>query len=176
MSDRSVLDPDERSLVDTNLFVAIGPPGNPKFDQFRAVVRSSNVVLSVPERVRDELTVHPNERRLSTALEEGWAEIVSPPPATATEAISAIDRVRREIATLTSCDEHEVEKADTVFAGLAVEYLSRGDDRVTVLTDDGPAATAIERAVDASDVHGTVRVLTLDDVIDVDDTDGVKLI
>lgn len=176
MSERWVLDPAERTLVDTNFFVAIGPPDDPKFEAFRSAVRSSDVVLSVPERVRDELMVHPNERRLSTALEEGWGEIVSPPDPTASEAVSAIDRVRREIATLTNRDEHEVEKADTIFAGLAVEYLARGDDRVTVLTNDGPATTATERAIRASDVHGTVRVLTLEDVIDVDDTDDITLL
>jgi hypothetical protein len=74
------LSPDERTLVDTNFFVAIGDPENWKYQQFREVVEGSEVVLSIPQRVQDELAIHPNERRLSTALDEGWGEIVSASP------------------------------------------------------------------------------------------------
>ncbi len=133
------LSPDERTLVDTNFFVAIGDPENWKYQQFREVVKRSEVVLSVPQRVQEELAIHPTERRLSTALDEGWAEIVSAPPLTASEAIEATDHARQTIADLTGQDEHDVEKTDTIFAGLTVQYLASGDDRVTVLTDDGPA-------------------------------------
>jgi hypothetical protein len=73
------LSADERTLVDTNFFVAIGDPNHWKCQQFRETVERRGVVLSVPERVQHELAIHPNERRLSTAL-EGWAEIVSVPP------------------------------------------------------------------------------------------------
>lgn len=159
------LSSDERTLVDTNFFVAIGDPENWKYQQFREVVERSGVVLSVPQRVQDELAIHPNERRLSTALEEGWAEIVSAPPLTASEAIEATDHARQTIADLTGQDEHDVEKTDTIFAGLAVQYLASGDDRVTVLTDDGPATRAVKTAVKTSDVYGDVRVLTLEEVI-----------
>ncbi len=159
------LSPDERTLVDTNFFVAIGDPENWKYQQFREVVERGGVVLSVPQRVQDELAIHPNERRLSTALEEGWAEIVSAPPLTASEAIEATDHARQTIADLTGQDEHDVEKTDTIFAGLAVQYLASGDDRVTVLTDDGPATRAVKTAVKTSDVYGEVRVLTLEEVI-----------
>lgn len=141
------LSPDERTLVDTNFFVAIGDPENWKFQQFRKVVERSGVVLSVPERVQHELAIHPNERRLSTALEEDWAKIVSAPPLTASEAIEATDHARQTIADLTDQDEHDVEKTDTIFAGLAVQYLASGNDRVTVLTDDGPATQAVKTAV-----------------------------
>lgn len=165
------LSPDERTLVDTNFFVAIGDPENWKYQQFREVVEGSEVVLSIPQRVQDELAIHPNERRLSTALDEGWGKIVSAPPLTASEAIEATDQARQTIANLTGQDEHDVEKTDTIFAGLAVQYLANGDDRVTVLTDDGPATRAVKTAVKTSDVYGEVRVLTLEEVIGDKDDD-----
>lgn len=169
--DGNVLDGDDRVLVDTNVFVSIGEPEHSKFQRLRDVVRSSGVVLTVPEQVRDELAVHPNERRLSTAVDEGWAEVVSPPDPTSSHAVDAIDRARRELANQTGSDEHEVEKADTMFAGLAVEYLHRGDEQVSMVTDDGPAATAIRRAIEAGDVRGSVHVLALRDVLGSDDDD-----
>jgi len=171
MSDEVELHSNERTLVDTNFFVAIGSPENTKFQRFRETVAESGVVLSVPERVQEELSIHPVERRLTTALDEGWAEIVSAPPLTASEAVTAADRARRTIAEITGQDEHDVEKADTMFAGLAVQYLTLGDTRVTVLTDDGPATTAIKTAVRSVEVRGDVRVLTLAEVIGESDDD-----
>lgn len=165
------LSPDERTLVDTNFFVAIGDPENWKYQQFRDVIERNGVILSVPQRVQKELAIHPNERRLSTALEEGWAEIVSAPPVTASEAIEATDQARRTIAEITGQDEHDVEKTDTIFAGLAVQYLDSADDRVTLLTDDGPATKAVKTAVGTVDVYGEVRVLTLEEVIGSKDDD-----
>lgn len=175
MSDEKTLDSDERTLVDSNFFVAIGNPDNEKFQRFCEIVTENEVVLSVPERVRRELSIHPTEQRLTTALDEGWAKIVSAPPLTANEAVTAADQARRTIAEITGKDEHDVEKADTIFAGLAVQYLSLGDDRVTVLTDDGPATRAIKTAVRSVEVRGDVRVLTLKDVIGDDDED-IRLI
>lgn len=68
-----------------------------------------------------------------------------------------------------------MEKADTIFAGLAVQYLTLGDDRVTILTDDGPATRAIKTAVKSSTVDGEIRILTLADVIGSKDGD-IRLI
>ena len=171
MGDKAELHSNERTLVDTNLFIAIGNPENTKFQRIRETVAESGVVLSVPERVREELSIHPIERRLTTALDEGWAETVSAPPLTASEAVTATDRARRMIAEITGQDEHDVEKADTMFAGLAVQYLTLGDTRVAVLTDDGPATTAIKTAVRSVEVRGDVRVLTLAEVIGESDDD-----
>jgi len=175
MSDEKTLDSDERTLVDSNFFVAIGNPDNEKFQRFREIVTENEVVLSVPERVRRELSIYPTEQRLTTALDEGWAEVVSAPPLTANEAVTAADQARRTIAEITGKDEHDVEKADTIFAGLTVQYLSLGDNRVTVLTDDGPATRAIKTAVRSVEVRGDVRVLTLEEVIGDDDED-IRLI
>jgi hypothetical protein len=64
---------------------------------------------------------------------------------TASEAIEATDQARQTISHLTGQDEHDVEKTDTIFAGLAVQYLASGDDRVTVLTDDGFGRFSVHR-------------------------------
>lgn len=163
------------TLADTNLFVAIGDPGRPKFERLKRHVVRRDVVIDVPKRVQRELSVYPNEIRLQHALDEGWATVVNPPEPTSGPAIAAMDHVRRHIAHETGADEHDVEKADTVFAGLAVEYLCRGTEQVTVLTDDGPAKRAIQSAVDHQDVPGSVRILGLVDVIG-DDGSGVRII
>lgn len=101
MSEVATLSPHERTLADTNFFIAIGRPENSKFKRIRTIVKRNDVVLTVPERVREELSIHPNAERLSTALNEGWAEIVSAPPLSESEAITATDRTRRKIAGLT---------------------------------------------------------------------------
>ena len=169
------LDPHGRTLADTNLFVAIGDSGRPKFERLKRHAVRRDVVIDVPERVQRELSVHPNEIRLQHAREEGWATVVSPPEPTSTSAVAAMDHVRRHIAHETGADEHDVEKADTVFAGLAVEYLCQGVEQVTVLTDDGPAKRAIENAVAHRDVSGSVRILGLTDVIG-DEGAGVRIV
>lgn len=82
-----------------------------------------------------------------------------------------MDFVYREIADKTGKDEHDVEKADTALAGLAVEFLSRENRPVAVLTDDRVAARAIEMGVARSDCDGPVAVFTRDDLIGDSDDD-----
>jgi hypothetical protein len=81
--------------------------------------------------------------RVESAVDDGWADVVAPPSPTDSDAVAAMDSVLREIARRSPKDEHEVEKADTVLAGLAIEYLNRRENQVFVLTDDTVAAEAI---------------------------------
>jgi hypothetical protein len=160
------LTPETIPLVDTNLLVAVGGPRNSKYRELRAYVQKRDVVLRVPRRVERELSTMHYGDRVETAVEEGWAERIDSPSPTHAD---AMDFVRREIANQTGTDEHEVEKADTVFAGLAVEFLKTRDAPVAVLTDDRVAANAIETAV-AKQGHGdAVSVFTRDDLIGGDD-------
>lgn len=76
-----------------------------------------------------------------------------------------MDFVRREITKKTGKDEHLVEKADTVFAGLAIEALRDGNPRVAVLTDDNVAAEAIEQAIEKQGYGESILVLRRDDII-----------
>ena len=169
------LTPETTALVDTNLFVAIGGPTNSKYRALREYVRRRDLVLEVPRRVERELSTMHYSNRVETAVEEGWAERIDPPSPTDSNAVDAMDFVRREIANRTDKDEHDVEKADTALAGLAVERLERGDESVAVLTDDRVAARAIEMGVARSGCEGSLTVFTRDDLIG-DSDDDLRII
>lgn len=166
--------PEDVVLVDTNVFVAVGDPNNSKYQALREYATDRDLVLAVPRRVRDELSAMHVANRVETAVEEGWAEVVDPPSPTHGDAVAAMDFVRREIARRTDKDEHEVEKADTVFAGLAIEYVQRDRHAVYIVTDDRVAAAAITRAVEHQGYDDEVVVLTRDDIVD--DDDDVRVI
>jgi predicted nucleic acid-binding protein len=154
-------------FVDTNVFIAVGRPDNEQFQAFRTVIRRHAVVLQVPQRVESELRTMQRTGSLDTALDEGWATVIDPPAPTDSDAVAAMDLARRMIASQTSKSEHEVEKADTVFAGLAVQHLRQhGAERVVVLTDDRVAASAIQRAIEQQEYGESITVLRRSDVID----------
>ena len=164
-------------LVDTNVFVAVGDPERDKYQALRAVVQREGVILQVPERVEAELRTMQMSNRVEREVEDGWAELVNPPELTDGDAVTAMDFTRRDIANQTDKQEHEVEKADTVFAGLAIEYLK--DDAggsVVVLTDDKVAATAIQRAADQQGYGESITVLRLSAVIDDEIGDDFRMI
>lgn len=169
------LGPDDVVLVDTNLFVAVGGSEKPKYQKLRAFTKRQQVTLQVPQRVVDELSTMHIADRVNVAVEEGWATIVDPPSPSHGDAVAAMDFVRREIARRSEKDEHEVEKADTVFAGLAIEFLQQGNQWVVVLTDDRIAAEAIERAVGKQGYDESILVLRRTDIMD-DDGDDVRVI
>jgi len=174
MSDSSPLPSATVTLVDTNVFVSVGNPGTSKFRRFRRAIRRAGVTLRVPARVENEIETGGATPALDRAREEGWAWIVDAPSVTHSEATTARDVARRTIAAKSpGKDEHEVEKADPVFAGLAVEYLldeTMGDD-VTVLTADRVAREAIETAMISLDHDEQITILALWDVIDDGDDD-----
>jgi hypothetical protein len=164
-------------LVDTNVFVAVGGPDHDKYQALRSVVQREGVVLQIPERVEAELRTMQMTNRVETAVDDGWAELVSPPEPTDGDAVTAMDFTRRDIANQTDTHEHEVEKADTVFAGLAIQYLK--DDTggsFVVLTDDKVAATAIQRAVEQQGYGTSISVLRLSDVIEDEIDDDFRVI
>ena len=162
------LGPDDVVLVDTNLFVSVGGVDHPKFRKLREFAERRQLTLQVPRRVKQELSTMHIADRVDRAVDDGWAELIDPPSPTDPDAVAAMDFVRREIARQTGKEEHRVEKADTVFAGLAIELLREGTARVAVLTDDRIAAAAIERAVGQQGYEESILVLRRDDVIDDD--------
>jgi len=161
--------PDDIVLVDTNVFVAVGDPENAKYQSLREYAIRRDLTLSVPRRVKRELSAMHIADRVESAVDDGWADVVAPPSPTDSAAVAAMDSVRREIARRSPKDEHEVEKADTVLAGLAIEYLKCREDQVFVLTDDTVAAKAITGAVKRQGFEDEVTVLTRDDILDGDD-------
>ena len=168
------LGPEDAILVDTNLFVAVGGVDHSKFQKLREFAERRQLTLQVPRRVKQELSTMHIADRVESAVDEGWAEFIDPPSPTDPDSVAAMDFFRREIARQTGKEEHRVEKADTVFAGLAIELLREGNPRVVVLTDDRIAAVAIERAVEQQGYDESILVLRRDDVID--DNDDVRVV
>jgi hypothetical protein len=174
MDTSSPLSSEHVTLVDTNVFISIGNPGTTKHRQFRRVVRLSGVTLLVPTRIEDEIEQAGVKPALERAQDEGWAKVASAPTVSHSEATTAQDIVRRAIASKSAeKDDHDVEKADPVFAGLAVEYIldEKQADNVTVITTDRLAQESIETAMSSLGYDGQVSTITLWDLIDRDDDD-----
>jgi hypothetical protein len=174
MDTSSPLSPEHVTLVDTNVFISIGNPGTAKHRRFRRVVQRASVTLLIPSRIEDEIEQGGVKLALERAQDEGWAKVVSAPKLSHSKATTAQDIVRRAIASKsTDKDEHDVEKADPVFAGLAVEYILDKEqaDNVTVITADRLARESIETAMRSFGYEGQVSTLTLWDLIDHDDGD-----
>lgn len=170
----SPLSPKDVTLVDTNVFIGIGNPGSSKYRRFRRVIQQAGVTLLIPSRVEDEIEQGGVKPALERAQDEGWVRIVSGPTVSHSQATTTQDIVRRAIASKSSDkDEHDVEKADPVFAGLAVEYIldEEQSDKVAVITADRLAQKSIKTAMKSLGYDGQVSTLTLWDLIDRDDDD-----
>lgn len=72
--------------------------------------------------------------------------------------------------------EHEIEKTDTILAGLTIQYLRDTENRsVVVISDDVPAKRGIETAVQAQGYEDSVTVLSRFDIIG-DDPGSVRVL
>lgn len=163
-------------LVDANIFYALGHPPSSQYDRFRHEVRIAGVALKLPRRVVGELG-GPENDRVRTAIEEGWAEIIDAPKPTDGAAVVASDIARRTIANQTGQAEHEVEKTDTILAGLAIQYVrDRAPATVIVLTDDQPARMGVKNAVTAQGYTDSISVYGLADILGDDPGDSLRLI
>ena len=113
----------------------------------------------------------------ATRSTKGGPKLLTPPSPQDADAITASDIARRVIANETGQSEHEVEKTDTILAGLVVQYL-RGTETtdVVVLTDDIPANHGIETAVDELSYGDAIDVYGLSDIIDDDSDDSLTVI
>ncbi|MCQ4334110.1 hypothetical protein KM295_11590 [Natronomonas sp. F2-12] len=174
MGSSSPLSAEHATLVDANVFISIGNPGTAKHRRFRRVVRRAGVTLLVPARVEEEIEQGNVKPALERAQDEGWAKVITAPTVAHSKATTAQDIVRRAIASKSAeKDEHDVEKADPVFAGLAVEYIlnEKQPENVTVITADRLAREAIETAITSLGYDDQVSTVTLWDLIDRDDDD-----
>jgi hypothetical protein len=151
-SDRMTASPlsaEQTIFVDANVFFAIGSTLNSKYQAFRREIKRADAVLKLPRRVVGELGGR-KATPIQTALDDGWVEIVEAPPIRDADAVNASDIARRTMAATTDRPEHEIEKTDTILAGLTIQYLRETDhDCVIVITDDIPAKLGIETAIHA---------------------------
>ena len=93
------------------------------------------------------------------------------------DAVAASDIARRTIANETGRAEHEVEKTDTILAGLAIQYVrNHSTTGVVVLTDDKPAKMGVENAVTAQGYTDVITVYGLADILGDDSGGSMKLI
>lgn len=175
MTESSPLSSDHDIFIDANVFFAIGAPSNAKYQAFRREATRANVILKLPRRVVGELGGRKAER-VRTALEDGWAEIVDAPPIRDADAVNASDIARRTMADETGRPEHEIEKTDTILAGLAIQYLRETENtKVAVITDDKPAKRGIETAIQAQGYDDSITVLSRFDIIG-DDPGSVRVL
>jgi hypothetical protein len=162
------LSPEHVTLADTNVFISTGNPGTAKYRRFRTAVTRAGVTLLIPARIEEEIAQSGVEQALEQACDEEWARVVDGPALSQSDATAAQDIARRAIASNSpEKGEHEVEKADTVFAGSAVEYLHQeetGDD-VTIVTADNRAQEAITTAVSSLGYEGQIHLVSLWDII-----------
>lgn len=168
MTADSQLSPEHVTLADTNVFISTGNPGTAKYRRFRTAVIRAGVALLIPARVEAEIAQSGVEPALRQACEEEWARVVDTPSLSQSDATAAQDIARRTIASKSpEKGEHEVEKTDTVFAGLAVEYLHQEEtgDEVTVITADKRAQEAIATAVSSLGYDGQIHLVSLWDII-----------
>jgi hypothetical protein len=156
------------NLLDSNALISAGRPSNAKYSRFRRETLAAGATLLIPKRVEAEVRVDDIDASLDMAVDEGWIEIVEAPPLTHGDSTNASDIARRTIASMSPAkEEYNVEKADVVLAGLAVEYLKRDDmgNEVTVITADIPAQKGIVTAMSALGYDNRVHPVTLFDIV-----------
>lgn len=145
----------------------------------RRACRNAETTLLLPEQIAAEIRPTSVRTALDRAVESGWIEVVETPPVSRTDATRARDIARRRIASLSpNKTEDDVETADCTLAGLAVELLvtEQPTGGLTVLTADRAAREGVESAVSALGYEATITTVSLFDVIDDEDDDGLPVV
>ncbi|MFC6733967.1 hypothetical protein [Haladaptatus sp. DYSN1] len=143
----------------------MGGPSNEKYQSFERFVRQQNIAVVVPEQVAEELGESPGayeyqRDRLRAAQEAGWLA-----PGRIDFSVSGVsavvDKTRTRMAALSADDvtEDEIEKTDTILAGLAYQFVSEGASHVSVLVSDRIAERAIADVLSAVDAGGRTSVI-----------------
>lgn len=116
---------DSTVILDTSVLIATGGPSTEKYQAFERHVTRRRISVRIPEHVAEELGESPeaytyHRDRIRAAQNAGWleqAEIEFSNP----QVSEVVDRTRTRMANLSADDvtEDEIEKTDTVLAGLA---------------------------------------------------------
>ena len=154
-----------KAIIDSSVLFAIGAPDNEKYQAFQRFVTQRELSVYIPTHVAEELGEAPDaytfhRERLRAAQEAGWlerAEIDYENP----NVSEAIDRTRKRMVNLSAEDvsEDEIEKTDTVLAGLAYQYGTHPQAHVTVFVSDGIAEEAIRDVLSAMDIENRILVV-----------------
>lgn len=145
------------AIIDSSVLFAMGGPSNDKYQALERFVRRRNVSVKIPDHVAAELGESPSQYeyqrdRLRAAQDAGWlarGEI----DFTRSEVAVIVDKTRARMAKRSAADvsEDDIEKTDTVLAGLAYQYAMDNED-VAVLVSDRLAQQAM------TDVLGSTAV------------------
>lgn len=156
---------DSTAILDSSVLFAMGGPSNEKYQAFERYVTRRNITARIPDQVAEELGESPaayayHRDRLRAAEDAGWLKraVVD---FTIPGVSDATDRTRKRMANLSADDitEDEIEKTDTVLAGLAYQYATDVGVEVTVLVSDTVAERAIEDVLSAMDVGDRVAIV-----------------
>ena len=153
------------AIIDSSVLFAMGAPDNEKHQAFQRFVTQQELSVYIPTHVAEELGEAPDaytfqRNRLRAAQEAGWlerAEIDYENP----QVSEAIDRTRTRMVNLSDDDvsEDEIEKTDTVLAGLAYQYATDPQAHVTVFVSDRIAEEAIRDVLSAMDIENRILVV-----------------
>lgn len=115
--------------------------------------------------------------RIQTVLADGWIEIIDAPPLQDADAVRASDIARRVIANESEKAKHEIAKADTILAGLTIQYVRNSTQTgVIVLTGDTGAQRCIEAAIRDQGYENSIKIYNLYDIIGDDPDDSMTII
>lgn len=156
---------DSDAIIDSSVLFAMGGSSNDKYQAFERFVRQQNITVTVPDQVAEELGESPGayeyqRDRLRAAQEAGWltpGHINFSIPRVS----GVVDTTRTRMAALSADDvtEDEIEKTDTILAGLAYQYVADGASYVTVLVSDRIAEQAIIDALSTVSVEDRTSVI-----------------
>lgn len=165
MTGRETIPQGSTAVIDSSVLFAMGGPDNEKCQAFHRFVIQRELSVYIPSQVAEELGEAPDaytfhRERLRAAQESGWLErgdVDYKSPSVS----RAIDRTRKRMLNLSAEDvsEDEIEKADTILAGLAYQHASDSATQVTVIVSDSIAEQAIQDVLSAMDVAEHVLVL-----------------
>jgi len=165
MARKSSIPPKSTAIIDSSVLFAMGAPDNEKYRAFEEFVVNRGLRVQIPQQVAEELGESPEgyvyqRDRLRAAQEAGWlqsARIDFSKPRVSEVA----DKTRKRMVALSADDvtEDEIEKTDTVLAGLAYQYATGGSSHVSIFVSDRIAEQAIEDVLSAVSVGDTTTVI-----------------
>jgi hypothetical protein len=156
---------DSTAIIDTSILIALGGPTNEKYQSFEQFVARRGITVKVPGRVAEELGESPDayvyqRDRLQSAQDAGWLESgqidFSKP-----RVPEVVDKTRKRMLNLSADDvtEDEIEKTDTILAGITYQYATSGATHVTVFVSDTIAERAIDDVLSAMGVENEITVV-----------------
>ena len=161
----SEIPPKSTAIIDSSVLFAMGSPDNAKYRAFEEFVTNRGLTIKVPEQVAEELGESPEayayqHERLRAAQDAGWLEAGRIDFSNA-RVSEVVDKTRKRMATLSAdvVTEDEIERADTVLAGLAYQYATVGTSRVGIFVSDRVAEQAIEDVLAAVGVSDATAVI-----------------